>query len=153
MRIQCTHTMSELPAAPAAIFPLLCPVREAEWIPGWEATLLWSRSGHAEAGAVFSTPADPAPWIWHIVTHEATTGRIRFSVTAPGSHLLDLDLALERAPMGSDLRWTYSLLALEGAGAAFLADYEAAFPAKMDLLERRLRHFLTTGAPLPLEVP
>ena len=44
-----------LAAAPARVFPLLCPVREAEWLPGWHAEVLHSASGLAELGCVFRT--------------------------------------------------------------------------------------------------
>ncbi|HJV22693.1 MAG TPA: hypothetical protein VJ570_08350 [Holophagaceae bacterium] len=145
-RIQCSFVMEGLPAPPREIFPLLCPVREADWIPGWSANLLWSRSGVAEPGALFTTPGPTgSPWIWHIVEHDAVAGRIRFSVTAPGSHLLDLVLGLEAAGEGARLAWTYTLLALTPEGETFLDAYEEAFRPKMELLERRLRHWLRTG--------
>lgn len=148
-RIVCTHTMEALPAAPDQVFPLLCPVREAEWIPGWTADLVWSRSGFAEAGAVFITPgAGGSPWVWHIVEYAAATGRIRFSVTAPGSHLVDLELRLRADGPGSRLAWSYTLVALSEAGRNHLAAFHAAFPDKMALLERRLRHWLATGTML-----
>ena len=47
------------PAAPEKVFPLLCPVREADWIPGWKYELIYSDSGVAEAGCIFTTQ-DPA---------------------------------------------------------------------------------------------
>jgi hypothetical protein len=33
------------------VFPLLCPVRECDWLEGWNCTLLHSGSGLAEKGA------------------------------------------------------------------------------------------------------
>ncbi len=45
------------PAPPSAVFPLLCPVREGEWLPGWQYRLIWSDSGIAELGCVFTTLA------------------------------------------------------------------------------------------------
>ncbi|HJU82767.1 MAG TPA: SRPBCC family protein [Holophagaceae bacterium] len=140
-RIVCTFTMEDLPAPPAEVFPLLCPVREAQWLPDWSAEMLWSRSGVAEDGALFRTPgATGEPWIWQIVQHQAEAGRIRFAIVAPGSHATDLSLQLDPQGAGSRLRWTYTLHALTPSGAAFLKDYEAGFPARMALLDRRLRH-------------
>ena len=37
------------------VFPLLCPKREEEWIPGWECETIWSNSGYNEEGAIFRT--------------------------------------------------------------------------------------------------
>lgn len=42
-------------AEPEAIFPLLCPVREFDWIPTWDCDLVYTGSGIAEEGCVFRT--------------------------------------------------------------------------------------------------
>jgi hypothetical protein len=46
----------ELKAKAEHIFPLLCPVREYEWIPDWSCEMIHSDSGLAEKDAIFSTP-------------------------------------------------------------------------------------------------
>src|SRR2546427_12204443 len=43
-------------APPEIVFPMLCPVREADWVPGWQYKMIYSKSGMAEAGCVFTTP-------------------------------------------------------------------------------------------------
>src|SRR6266481_7636473 len=49
-----THTYRQtLRAPPAKVFPLLCPVREAEWAEGWLPELVISSSGIAEGDCVF----------------------------------------------------------------------------------------------------
>ncbi len=40
---------------PEKIFPLLCPAREADWIPGWNSELIYTKSGYAEDKCVFRT--------------------------------------------------------------------------------------------------
>lgn len=42
-------------ASPDKIFPLLCPVREYEWIEPWQCEILHSDSGFAEKNCVFRT--------------------------------------------------------------------------------------------------
>jgi hypothetical protein len=42
-------------ATPDQVFPLLCPVREKEWLENWQYQMLYSESGLAETGAVFAT--------------------------------------------------------------------------------------------------
>jgi hypothetical protein len=37
------------------LFPLLCPTREADWIPGWDCELIYAESGYAEDNCVFRT--------------------------------------------------------------------------------------------------
>jgi hypothetical protein len=38
-----------------AVFFQLCPTREYDWVPGWSCNLIWSKSGFAEKGAIFTT--------------------------------------------------------------------------------------------------
>jgi len=33
---------------PEKLFPLFCPAREADWIPGWDCQLIYTESGYAE---------------------------------------------------------------------------------------------------------
>ena len=47
------------PATPEKVFPLLCLVREDDWLPGWKYRLIYSDSGVAELGCVFTTPNPP----------------------------------------------------------------------------------------------
>lgn len=54
-RVTRTYTQ-HIQAAPDAVFPLLCPVREAERIPGWDPVAVFSESGFAEVDCVFRTP-------------------------------------------------------------------------------------------------
>jgi hypothetical protein len=55
-RVTRTYTQN-LVGAPIAVFPLLCPVREADWIDGWSPPLVVTNSGVAEPDCVFTTTA------------------------------------------------------------------------------------------------
>ncbi|MFW9990257.1 MAG: hypothetical protein ACFFC3_16575 [Candidatus Odinarchaeota archaeon] len=50
------HTFSgTFDTTPEKIFPLLCPAREADWIPGWDCKLIYTESGYAEDKCIFQT--------------------------------------------------------------------------------------------------
>ena len=53
-RVVKSYTMT-LGAPPVDVFPLLCPVREYEWIEPWSCDMVFSASGLAENNAVFRT--------------------------------------------------------------------------------------------------
>lgn len=59
-----------LVAAPSAVFPLPCPVREADWIEGWDPISGLSASGVAEVDCACTTGASPSSAIWHVTRHE-----------------------------------------------------------------------------------
>jgi hypothetical protein len=56
-----TRTFTQqLVAEPSKVFPLLCPVREADWLDGWDPLVVFSQSGVAEPDCVFLTEASQA---------------------------------------------------------------------------------------------
>ena len=42
-------------APPSVVHSLICPVKEAEWLDGWDYHLIFSHSGVAEKGCVFTS--------------------------------------------------------------------------------------------------
>ncbi len=67
-----TRTYTQrLVAEPSGVFPLLCSVREADWIEGWDPPAVFSASDVAESDCVFLTEADPGHAIWFITRWEA----------------------------------------------------------------------------------
>jgi hypothetical protein len=52
-RVSRTYTRKPI-ASPEAVLPLLCPVREADWIQGWNPHLVVSASGVAERDCAFA---------------------------------------------------------------------------------------------------
>ena len=83
------------PATPEKVFPLLCPVREADWLPGWQYRLIYSDSGVAELGCVFTTPKPPgsatngqgreaAETTWIVTDYDPAALRIAYVWINPG---------------------------------------------------------------------
>jgi hypothetical protein len=68
----------------ADVFPLLCPVREAEWIDGWEPEVVYSASGRAEEGCVFVTRDGGDEAIWVIDVHDPEAGILEMVKSTPG---------------------------------------------------------------------
>src|SRR6185295_14429492 len=74
----------QLCAPPAKVFPLLCPVREAEWADGWLPDLVISSSGVAERDCVFITPGEPEQALWYITRHEPENLFVEMLKILPG---------------------------------------------------------------------
>ena len=144
LRLSHTHVM-RLPSPPETVFPLLCPIREAEWLDGWEARMVHSVSGLAEPGCVFTTPGlAGGEWVWVISRHDPAEA-VQFVVLAPGSHVTVLDIRLEAEAGGTRASWTYALTALDPGQGAFHRGYMAATPQRLVDLEAKLAHFLHSG--------
>jgi len=134
-----------LHAGPARVFELLCPERERQWLPGFDARMIHSVSGVAEPGAVFATPQDNAPEaIWVTIEHRPPR-RVRFVRWHPDEMVVDLELDLSSAgPEATwlDIRYTYTALTAVGA-ARIEALTEAQWQTQMTHWESSLNMWLT----------
>ncbi|MEW5772261.1 MAG: SRPBCC family protein [Thermodesulfobacteriota bacterium] len=142
----------ELDASRERVFPLLCPVREYEWIEPWRCDLVYTESGVAEAGCVFRTdfPDDPGPEVWVVSRYEPDE-RIEF--VRVGEHCaVKMEIGLADLPGGrTRLLCRHEFTGLDPAGNAWLAQYgEEAYAQDMTQLLDMLAHFLGAGRMLPL---
>ncbi len=133
-------------APPDRVFPLLCPVREADWVPGWEYRLVYSQSGIAELGCVFTTPnPDGVDSTW-IVTEYEPPRRTAFAWVWPNMIATLIEIQLEPAGAQTKVHIRYTYTALSDAGARELARYDRAwFESKMTSWEKAINHYLRTG--------
>lgn len=145
------HTYTQrLVGEPAAVFPLLCPVREADWIEGWDPSLVVSGSGVAEPDCVFVTSGTPADAIWYITRHQPEAGRIEMIKITPEVTACRLTIQLRPVPGGSEATITYCHTSLGPEGDAFVASFtEACYRQFMQDWEDRLNHYLRHGSALP----
>ncbi|MEO6030863.1 MAG: hypothetical protein ABIP61_03000 [Burkholderiaceae bacterium] len=144
-----SHTQ-HLTADPATVFALLCPVREADWIEGWNPTRVVSSSGLAEPDCVFTTTAGPVDAVWYIIRHEPAAGFVEMLKITPGVTACRLTIQLRPAPGGCEADITYSHTSLGPDGDIFVASFTDAFYRKfMQDWESRINHYLLHGTALP----
>ncbi len=141
--------VQRLVVGPAEVFPLLCPVREADWIEGWDPIDVWSRSGVAEADCVFITAAAPHPAIWYVTRHEPDNGLVEMLKICPEVTACRLTIQLRAVPTGCEAEITYTHTSLGPAGDRFVAGFTAEHYVEfMRDWERRVNHYLETGSAL-----
>ena len=65
---------------PSLGYPLLCPVREADWFDGWQYNMIYSESGLVEEGAVFTTPHEgEEDTVWIVKKHDPKKHEVAFA--------------------------------------------------------------------------
>jgi hypothetical protein len=146
------HTyVQKLNAPPERVFPLLCPVREAEWVKGWDPSLVISSSGVAEPGCIFTTPGPGGESIWVVTVYRPEEHRIEFLKVTPGETVGQIEIALRPdGAGGTAANVSYTYTALGPAGERFVASFTAeAWRAFMREWEDELNHFLATGRQRP----
>ena len=131
-----------------SIFRLICPKRNAEWMPGWGdiTTMVYSESGHAEPGCVFQVASQP-----HLLGAASLicTKYQPFEVveyTAMNPHfvyqILWSFIAKERdTHITMERTWT----ALDGEGQAYLEILRGDAPGQAPQLFDMLEYYLDTG--------
>ena len=141
-------------APPERVFPLLCPVREADWLHGWgdELEMVYSDSGVAEDGCVFRTGVPGQPEVvWMITRHDPVQRVVEFFRVTTGLVATRLNIQVEtRTDGSSSVHITYTYTPLGPAGRAFLEEHssEDAFRVDMAWWERSMNHWLRTGEAL-----
>jgi hypothetical protein len=144
-RVTRTYTQ-HLVGSPAAVFPLLCPVRETEWIPGWDPALVISASGVAEPDCVFTTRAGSTNAIWYITRHEPDAGRLEMLKITPEITACRLTIQLSASATGTQAEITYSHTSLGPRGDEFVAAFTDGFYREfMQEWESRMNHHLAGG--------
>ncbi|HEX5473936.1 MAG TPA: hypothetical protein VFX12_04660 [Vicinamibacterales bacterium] len=114
--------VQHLHAPPSHVFPLLCPVREREWVDGWDPRVVISESGVAEPECVFVTADAHGESTWVAIEHDPSRFVVRFVKTTPALAVTRVDIRLEPEGAGTAAHVTYSWTALSEAGAAFVRD-------------------------------
>jgi len=145
-----THTYRQsLHAAPAKVFPLLCPVRETEWANGWLPELIISSSGVAERDGIFITPDKLGTAIWYITRYEPERWFVEMLKILPGVTACRLSIQLSEHGHECFADITYSHTSIGSAGDEFVAKFTAGYyQSFMQAWEKELNHFLKTGCRL-----
>ncbi len=147
-----THTMV-LESPPEAVFPLLCPVRESDWIESWRCRMIYSQSGFAEQDCIFQTdfPKDGPTETWVVCRYEpphliefvrvGTLRATRYTIT------------LHRIGGGNtEAEWRQVVTGLTEEGDRLIEqEPEEAYRAQMERLAEMLNHYLHTGQRLLYE--
>ena len=130
------------------VFGLACPVTEDEWLPGWRAQreIIYTESGYAELGCVFSTRhipnlMGPATWINNIYE---PFERIQYSAMN-GKLIYQMQWELKGVNHGCEVVMTRTWTALTAEAEEFLRGIETSKKQGPLDLFALIDHYLTTG--------
>lgn len=145
------ETSFELKAGAEAIFPLLCPVREYEWIPDWSCEMVFSESGVAEKDAVFLTSELLGMrTVWACITYEPPLFIEYVFVVGKGG-VVRLSIRLEEGQAGSTrVTWTmrFTVAKIMSRFAAKVTS-QAGFDAMLAARRRQLEAYVANPRKCP----
>ena len=149
-RVMSTYRQT-INAAPEKVFPLLCPVREAEWLDGWRYNMIYSESGLAEKGAVFSTPFEgEEDTVWIITKHDAKKHEGDFARFTHNSRTCFLTISVKSKDVDTSyVNISYTYTGIMPAGNDFIDGFtEETFLEAVIFWEKAINYFLETGEKL-----
>jgi hypothetical protein len=127
------------------VFPLLCPKREEEWIPGWECETIWSHSGYNEEGAIFRTTKPYGTELyWTTLQYDITKKVVDFLITAPHRYMFHFRIDVS---IGNDgfltLSFSQTFTSVSKEGNELLNRYSAEdFNARLRSLGEFMNRYL-----------
>lgn len=134
-------------APPEKVFPLLCPVAEGKWVPGWETERVLTESGVVEYDCMFVTPSDEQSAIWIVTKHDPSAFHLEMYKVTPDHTIGKLEISLQN--QGSDAckaTISYEFTAISKAGDQFLKDFTPQWYIDfMQGWEKAINHYLRTG--------
>lgn len=148
-RVKRTYSQ-RLKSEPDRVFPLLCPVRETEWVNGWDPELVISNSGVAEAGCIFTIGGST----WIVTKYDPVHFKISFLKVTPDETVAEIDIELENSSDGTLAHISYQYTAISTKGVTFVENFtEEYYNAFMKEWENECNHFLAPGKKLATVLP
>ena len=146
---QASRTYKQINNAPAdLVFPLLCPVREKDWIDGWDYKMIFSKSGLIEKGCVFSTPHHGTEQtIWYVTEHDKENYKIEFVRVTPNEEVVKINIRLEDNGNGTTTsNITYQYTGLNEIKNAWIKEKSGkAFEENMIGWEKAINYYIEKG--------
>ena len=130
------------------VFLLLCPVREKDWLDGWDYRMIYSQSGLAEKDCVFATSHHGKyETIWHITQYDRPNHKIEFLRVTPSENVVRINIDLEEIDTEqTNTKISYQYTSLSEEVNRFIeADLEKSFLKSMDWWEKAINHYLING--------
>ena len=132
---------------PGKVFPLLCPVRESEWLPHFKAKVIYSSTGISEDGAIFqTTPSNGVPVTW-IITRYNPNNHIEMMYINPDSMIVRINIQLEKHnERHTETTITYTKTGLTERGNVEVEKFtEERFNHQMEYWEKAINFYLIHG--------
>lgn len=135
-------------APPEVVFPLLCPVREKDWVDGWDYQMIVSRSGLAEQDCVFSTPHHgKTDTLWYITVYDPQHYKLEFLRFTPTEEIVKINIELRaNADDTTTSTITYQYTSLNAEKEQWIQNnFEKEFTESMRWWEKAINHYIQTG--------
>ncbi|MCX7711920.1 MAG: hypothetical protein N2484_18910 [Clostridia bacterium] len=148
VRIVKSHELM-LNADVKTVFPLLCPVKERDWVNGWEtdSTLIYSQSGIAEEACIFESNLPEGRAVWICSKYDPKNNEIVYIKHILDKAIIQWGFKLKDHPENKSIaEITYNITGLSDEGNKFSEGFmETGFSSLMHWFDESLNYYLETG--------
>ena len=132
------------------VFPLLCPVKEVDWVDGWKdiCNTIYTESGFAEEGCIFETMMpNEGRAIWICSKYDRENTEIEYIKHIMDKAVIKWFMAVRnQSEKQSSIFVTFRATSLNPESDRIIEELmESEFPIKMKGLEEGINHYLATG--------
>ena len=140
----------KLDGTPEQIFPLLCPVREEEWIIGWERDtyeLIYTESGFNEEGCIFKTTyPDGIDSLWVCTKYDKVNHEVEFLVHIKDTSIRKTNILLTaNADQTTNAKFEYTVTAISENGNISVDHLEEMTVSSVSRLGKMINYYLHNG--------
>ena len=135
-----------LKADAKTVFLLLCPVKEVDWIAGWEdiCTLVYTDSGIAEEGCVFKTDTqEEGKALWLCSHYDAESTKISYIKHIIDKTIIKWDMVVRDTESGSAIDMVYNITSLSKESVEFSKQMDAGLKTLFNNIERQINDYVT----------
>ncbi len=135
-----------LKADAKTVFLLLCPVKEVDWIAGWEdiCTLIYTDSGIAEEGCVFETDTqEEGKALWLCSYYDAENTKISYIKHIIDKAVVKWDMIVRDTESGSAIDMVYNITSLSKESVEFSKQMDAGLKTLFNNIERQINDYVT----------
>lgn len=130
------------------VFSLLCPVKEKDWIDGWNYKMIYSISGLIEKNCVFTTAHHGnLETVWHVTQYDKENHSIEFLRVTPKENTVRINIRLEKIndfKTRTHISYMYTLLS-ENEIETQMNNLEHTFLESMQYWEKAINYYLEKG--------
>jgi len=130
------------------VFPLLCPVREKDWLDGWDSKMIHSKSGLIEQGCIFTTAHHGEyETVWYVAIYDMEKHFIEFIRVTPQVNFVKITvLCKEVGVEQTEVQISYQYTGLNPEQNNYIeTSLEQDFKSSMIWWEKAINYYLTHG--------
>jgi hypothetical protein len=133
------------------VFPLLCPVEQTKWTPGWNPKEIFTNSEVIETDSIFITPHSEDEAIWIVSVHDPINYHIEMYQVIPKLLVQKYEITLfDEVDGNSKAEITYLLTAISNSGINSVKEFSKdKFDLYMLKWEKALNYYLKNNEMIP----